>query len=40
MTECLGYLAQLFDFFDHSFGTSGVADHGSASPGASAPPAA
>ena len=39
MTECLGYLAQLFDFFDHSFEKPEAA-HGPASLGAIAPPAA
>lgn len=37
MTECLGYLAQLFDFLDHDFQASA---HVPASPGASAPTAA
>jgi ABC-type multidrug transport system fused ATPase/permease subunit len=36
MTECLGYLAQLFDFLDHSFDRSEAA-HGVASRGAAAP---
>jgi len=39
MTECLGYLAQLFDFLDHSFSRPEAA-HGPASLGAIAPPAA
>jgi ABC-type multidrug transport system fused ATPase/permease subunit len=39
MTECLGYLAQLFDFLDHPFGQSEAA-HELASGGASAPPVA
>ena len=36
MTECLGYLAQLFDFLDHPFDQSEAA-HGLASGGAPAP---
>jgi hypothetical protein len=36
MTECLGYLAQLFDFLDHPFDQSEEA-HGLASRGAPAP---
>ena len=36
MTECLGYLAQLFDFLDHPFDQSAAA-HGLASGGAPAP---
>jgi hypothetical protein len=39
MMECLGYLAQLFDFLDHPFETPEAA-HGPASPGAFAPSAA
>jgi ABC-type multidrug transport system fused ATPase/permease subunit len=39
MTECLGYLAQLFDFLDHPFERPAPA-RGPASPGVVAPPAA
>jgi ABC-type multidrug transport system fused ATPase/permease subunit len=39
MTECLGYLTQLFDFIDHSFERPEAA-HGPASQGAPAPTAA
>src|SRR4051812_23135559 len=39
MTECLSYLAQLFDFLDHSFEKPEAA-HGPARLGAGAPPAA
>jgi ABC-type multidrug transport system fused ATPase/permease subunit len=39
MTECLGYLAQLFDFLDHPF-EKPEAVHGPAGPGTVAPPAA
>jgi hypothetical protein len=35
MTECLGYLAQLFDFLGHSFDRPGAA-HGVTSQGAAA----
>ena len=36
MTECLGYLAQLFDFLDHPFDESEAA-HGATSRSAAAP---
>jgi hypothetical protein len=39
MTECFGYLAQLFDFLNHPFDQSQTA-HGPASRGAPAPTAA